>query len=181
MSMPRMAALVIAFSLGAMAQGPKFRLGRTPGEQEVKAIDISVHADGRGLPAGSGTAAAGKDVYTRRCGKCHGNEGQGGEEGAALVGGKGTLATPKPLKTVGSFWPHATTLFDYVRRAMPFDRPGTLTDEQVYQVTAHVLFLNGIVGENDAIDAKTLAQVKMPNREGFIKDGRLLDAAKRKK
>jgi cytochrome c len=89
-----------------------------------------------------------------------------------LVGGKGTLASPKPVKTVGSYWPYATTLYDYVHRAMPFRQPGTLTPNQVYAVVAHVLFLNGIIGENDVMDAKSLPKVKMPNRDGFVSDPR---------
>ncbi len=155
-----------------LAQSPKYKVGRAPSSDELSSMDISVLADGRGLPAGSGTAAQGKDLYFRRCSKCHGAEGQGREEGGPLVGGKGTLATPKPLKTVGSYWPYATTLFDYIRRAMPFDRPGTFSNEQVYQATAHVLFLNGLIGENDVIDARTLPKVMMPNRDGFVKDPR---------
>lgn len=153
-------------------QSPKYGVGRAPTQEELSSLDISVLNDGRGLPAGSGTAAQGKDVYSRRCTKCHGAEGQGREEGGPIAGGKGSLTSPKPLKTVGSYWPYATTLFDYVRRAMPFDRPGTLSNEQVYQLTAHVLFLNGIVGENDVMDAKSLPKVQMPNRDGFVKDPR---------
>ncbi len=163
---------VLLVATAALAQSPKYQVGRVATDADFKERDISVLVDGRGLPAGSGTAAGGKDVYSRRCQKCHGNQGQGGEEGPALVGGKGSLATPKPVKTVGSYWPYATTLFDYTRRAMPFNRPGTLSNDEVYSSTAYVLFLNGIVGENDAIDAKTLPQVKMPNRDGFVKDDR---------
>ena len=98
----------------------------------------------------------------------------------ALVGGQGTLATPKPLKTVGSYWPYATTLFDYINRAMPFDNPGLLTHDHVYAVSALILYWNGIIGEHDVMDASTLAKVKMPNRDGFIADDRP-DTGKRKK
>lgn len=154
--------LVFAQKLGA---------GRAASPEEVKSWDIGISPDGRELPEGSGTATAGKEVYDRRCKRCHGDAGKGGDE-AALVGGQGTLATPKPLKTVGSYWPHATTLFDYVRRAMPYKNPASLSNEQVYAVTAYILNLNGIVGPNDAINAKTLPQVKMPNRDGFIPDAR---------
>jgi cytochrome c len=156
----------------ALAQGVRYQVGRPATDADVNERDISVLADGRGLPTGSGTAAAGRDVYARRCQKCHGNQGQGGEEGPALVGGKGSLATAKPVKTVGSFWPHATTLFDYTRRAMPFNRPGTLSIDEVYASVAYMLFMNGIVGENDRIDAKSLPAVKMPNRDGFVRDDR---------
>lgn len=155
----------------ALAQSPKYGVGRAPTPEEVKAWDISVAPDGTGLPEGSGTVTQGKDVYASKCAKCHGGQGQGGDEGA-LVGGKGTLASAKPLKTVGSYWPYATTLFDYVNRAMPFKQPGTLTPNQVYAVSAYVLFLNGIIPENAVMDPKTLPQVKMPNRNGFVSDPR---------
>ena len=115
--------------------------------------------------------ADGRQLYASRCLPCHGDKGQGSES-VPLVGGIGSLTTDKPLKTVGSYWPYATTVFDYTRRAMPFDRPGTLTDDQVYAVVAFVLHLNGIVEENQVLDAQTLPQVKMPNRDGFIPDTR---------
>jgi len=130
-----------------------------------------VAPDGTGLPGGSGTAAAGKEVFTARCASCHGVKGEGGD-GPALVGGQGTLATAAPKRTVGSYWPYATTLWDYIRRAMPFDHPGTLTDTEIYGATAYVLFMNGIVKEQDVIDQTTLVQVKMPNRNGFTSDPR---------
>ena len=165
--------LLLAIGLaGAMlAQSPKYGVGRAATPQEVEAWDISISPDGTGLPEGSGTAVQGKEVYASKCAKCHGGQGQGGDEGP-LVGGQGTLRTPKPLKTVGSFWPYATTLFDYTRRAMPFKQPGTLTANQVYAVVAHILYLNGIIGENTVMDAKSMPQVKMPNRSGFIPDSR---------
>lgn len=166
----RSAILLALLAGGAFAR--KYGVGRPAADADLKERDISVLWDGRGLPPGSGTAVQGKDVYERRCQKCHGNQGQGGEEGPALVGGKDSIATAKPVKTVGSYWPYSTTLFDYTRRAMPFNRPGTLTNDQVYAVTARVLFLNGIIGENDVMDAKSLPAVKMPNRDGFIKDNR---------
>ena len=163
--------LAIVGAIEMLAQAPKYAVGRTPTPEEVKAWDISVAPDGTGLPEGSGTAAQGKDVYASKCAKCHGGQGQGGDD-APLVGGQGTLRNPKPLKTVGSYWPYATTLFDYVNRAMPFKQPGTLTPNQVYAVVAQVLFLNGIIAENAVMDAKTLPQVKMPNRDGFVRDPR---------
>jgi len=153
--------LACAASAEPRAQAPSFGVGRPPTPAELKAIDIDVLPDGRGLPSGSGTAAAGKDAYTRRC---------------VLSGGQGSLkvATPasRPLKTVGSYWPYATTLWDYIRRAMPFDHPGTLSTGEVYGTTAYVLFLNGIVGEHDVLSETTLPQVRMPNRDGFVPDPR---------
>ena len=172
--------LVLSAGGVMLAQSPKYGVGHAPTPEEVKAWDVSIPPDGTGLPEGSGTAAQGKDVYASKCAKCHGGQGQGGDEGP-LAGGQGSLRSAKPLKTVGSFWPYATTLFDYVNRAMPFKQPGTLTPNQVYAVVAHVLFLNGIIAENAVMDAKTLPQVKMPNRGGFVSDPRPDTGAKRGK
>ena len=155
----------------AIAQSPTYGVGRVPSADELKKIDIDILPDGRGLPAGSGTAAIGKPVYAQRCATCHGPTGKEGPQDI-LVGGNGTLATVKPLKTVGSYWPYATTLWDYIRRAMPFDHPGTLTSDQIYAVSAYVLFLNGIVTEQQVLDQTTLPKVMMPNRNGFVADPR---------
>jgi len=157
----------------------KYHVGRSATADEIKTTDQFMAPDGTGLPPGKGTAVEGRDIYERRCSRCHGKQGQGDEEGP-LAGGKGTLATPKPLKTVGSFWPYATTIYDYVHRAMPFDNPGLLDANQTYAVTAVILHLNGIIGEKDEMNAQTLPKVKMPNREGFIKDNRP-DTGKMKK
>jgi len=162
----------------ALAQSPAYGVGHPPTAAELKSIAIEVLPDGRGLPDGSGTAEAGKLVYASRCSVCHGPTGREGPQDV-LVGGQGTLKTLKPLKTVGSYWPYATTLFDYVSRAMPFDHPGTLPTDQVYSAVAYVLYLNGLVGEHDTIDRTSLPKVKMPNREGFVANPRL--DTKRKK
>jgi cytochrome c len=106
-------------------------------------------------------------VYAAKCQACHGEKGTG-KPADPLVGGIGTLASASPVRTVGSYWPHATTLFDYTRRAMPTNAPRTLTDDEVYAVTAYVLYLNGIIGETHTLNAETLPQVKMPNRSGFV-------------
>jgi len=157
------------------AQSPTFGVGRTPSAEELKTIDIEVLPDGRGLPPGKSSAAAGKEVYANRCVTCHGPTGVEGPQDV-LVGGRGSLNSQghdaRPLKTVGSYWPYATSLWDYVRRAMPFDHAGTLTVDEVYGATAYMLFLNGIVGEQDILDQTTLPQVKMPNRDGFVVDPR---------
>jgi len=155
----------------AHAQSPAFGLGRTPTPEEISVIDLGVTPDGQGLLPGSGTAAAGKQVYESRCVTCHGATAKEGPQDT-LVGGQGSLATAKPLKTVGSYWPYATTLWDYLHRAMPFDHPGTLPVNDVYSATAYLLYLNGIVGEQDVLDQTTLPQVKMPNRNGFVMDTR---------
>ena len=155
----------------APGQSPTFGLGSTPKPADLEAIDIDVTPDGKGLLPGGSTAAAGKDAYTRRCETCHGPTGKEGPQ-EVLAGGQGTLATSRPQKTIGSYWPYATTLWDYIRRAMPFDHPGTLTTEEIYGTTAYLLFLNGIVGERDVVDQATLPQIKMPNRDGFTADPR---------
>lgn len=167
----RTAIALFCCSAPLLAQSPAFGVGRAPTPEEVRTIDIDITPDGRGLPAGTGTAAGGRTVYASRCETCHGPTGTEGPQ-EAIAGGKGSLATARPQKTVGSYWPYATTLWDYIRRAMPFDHPGTLTDDQIYAATAYVLFLNGIVGEQDTLDQTTLPKVQMPNRNGFVSDPR---------
>ncbi len=167
--MSRLPLLLVAATLSA--QPPKYNVGRAPTADELRQLDISVSPSGKGLPEGRGTAAEGKEIFANRCARCHGPKGEG-KESVALAGGQGSLKGPKPLRTVGSYWPYATTVFDYISRAMPFDKPGTLGAGQSYSLTAFVLYLNGLVGENDVIDARTLPQIKMPNRDGFVKDPR---------
>jgi cytochrome c len=142
-------------------------LGRVATAQEVAAWDISIPPSGAGLPAGSGTPKQGESVYVAQCQACHGVKGEG-KPADRLVGGVGTLGTDKQVMTVGSFWPYATTLFDYTRRAMPTTKPLSLTNDEVYAVTAYLLFLNGIIAENAVMNAQTLPQVRMPNRDGFV-------------
>ena len=151
------------------AQSPQF--GQPIEPADIAAWDISIGPDGAGLPLGRGTAIEGEAIYVAKCQACHGEKGIGPSVAlaGALVGGMGTLAPDKtPIKTVGSYWPYATTLFDYVRRAMPFQDSKSLTADEVYAVTAYILDLNGIVGSNDVIDARSLPKVRMPNRDGFI-------------
>jgi len=165
------AALLCA---GLFAQSPKYGVGRTPTPEEIRVMDISILPDGTGLPEGRGTAAEGREVYSRRCSRCHGPKGEGGDEPkqSPLVGGRGSLKTPRPLKTVGSYWPYAPSVWDYVNRAMPLDRPGTLTHNQVYSLVAFILSMNGVIAEDDLLDAKTLSKIRMPNRDGFVPDAR---------
>ena len=143
------------------------QLGENVSQADLVGIDLTIMPDGEGLPDGSGTAAEGAKVYQQNCLACH---GAGGEEGVndVLVGGHGSLTTDQPQKTVGSFWPYATTLFDYVHRAMPYQAPGSLSKDDVYAVTAYILYLNDIVGENEPMNADTLAAVRMPNRDNFV-------------
>jgi len=168
----RLPSGVLALLLVCMpAHSAKFGVGQTPSPELLRAWDIDVSPSGAGLPAGSGDVALGRTLYAQLCAACHGASGEGGPMDR-LVGGAGTLTGGKPVKTVGSFWPYATTLFDYIRRAMPFNAPQSLTDDQVYALTAYVLYLNGIVGETDVLDARTLPKVIMPNRNGFVPDPR---------
>jgi len=168
MSLPRkvLLAATIIGPLIASARAEEF--GRVPMPEEIKLWDIDVRPDGKGLPEGSGTAARGKEIYRENCEVCHGPSGQGGIKDR-LVGGQGTLASEKPLKTVGSYWPYATTLFDYIRRAMPYTAPGSLSSDDAYAVVAYILNLNGLL-DNAKLDKESLPRIKMPNRDGFVPD-----------
>ena len=167
----KLSAVLLVASVTLSAQSPRDQVGRPPTPEEIRELGSAIAPDGTGLPAGSGTVAAGREIFAAQCARCHGPNGEG-DIGARLVGGQGTLATPRPLKTVGSFWPYATTLWDYINRAMPFDRPGLLQPPEVYAVVAYVLNLNGIVEPDRMIDATSLPKVKMPNRDGFVADPR---------
>ena len=158
-------ATAVLFVAGITLAGPN--LGRDVKPEEIAAWDMSIPPDGSGLPAGGGPAVEGAAVYNANCASCHGANGTGGPADP-LVGGIGTLASKKPVKTVGSYWPYATTLFDYIRRAMPFNAPWSLSNDEVYAVSAYLLSLNGIIDQKARMDAKTLPQVQMPNRDGFV-------------
>ncbi len=159
------------FSLPSFAQTPTYQLGRPPTPEEVRAWDISIGPAGTELPAGSGTAKLGAPIYARKCAVCHGATGRevmpAGPR-VPLVGGEGTHATPNPVRSVGSYWAFATTIWDVINRAMPVGNQGTLTPEEVYALSALVLYWNGIIEETDVIDATTLPKIEMPNRNGFI-------------
>ncbi len=154
----------------AASEPPKLGLGRPATPQEVAAEDIDVRADGAGLPPGQGSVEQGEALFASACASCHGERGEKAIVPALqLTGGRDTLASPAAMQTVGSYWPYATTLFDYVRRAMPFQAPQSLTPDQVYAVTAYLLRLNGIVPAGTVLDAGTLPNVQMPNRGGFTR------------
>src|ERR1700681_1678104 len=169
--MGNLSLTMLAAAATLSAQSPKYGVGKPATEEQIRGLGTAIAPDGTGLPEGSGTVAAGREIYAARCSKCHGEKGEGGV-GPPLVGGQGTLATAKPLKTVGSYWPYATTVWDYINRAMPFNQPGLLKPPEVYALTAYILNLNGIIGNNQIMDAKTLPKVKMPNRDGFVADPR---------
>jgi cytochrome c len=163
--------VVLAAPVPLAAQSPTFDVGRPATTEEIRDLGVAIAPDGGGLPEGSGTVAAGRDVFVAQCARCHGPKGEG-DVGPALAGGQGTLRTTRPLKTVGSYWPYATTLWDYINRAMPFDKPGLLRPSEVYAVAGYILNLNGIIGDADVMDSKSLPKVKMPNRDGFVADPR---------
>jgi S-disulfanyl-L-cysteine oxidoreductase SoxD len=159
-------ASLLVLSSAALAEGPG--LGRVASPDEIASWDISIGPDGVGLPPGRGTPEQGEAVYAEKCVACHGEKGTG-KPNDQLVGGRGSLSGDQaPVKTVGSFWPYATTLFDYIRRAMPLNAPKSLSEDEVYAVSAYILQLNGIIGEAEVMDAQRLPQVQMPNRDGFI-------------
>ena len=179
---PARTALAVLLSLAVLAScasstpvaqhaGPSHELGTPLSDADLAAWNIDVAPDGRGLPPGSGDVATGAHVFATKCAACHGAQGQGGL-GDALVGGQGTLASAKPKRTVGSYWPYATTLFDYIRRAMPYNAPESLSADEVYAVSAFLLNQNGIVPANTRLDAASLPRVTMPNRGGFVGDPR---------
>jgi S-disulfanyl-L-cysteine oxidoreductase SoxD len=177
---PRGSGLSICFVLacfGLAIPAPtvfgQTRIGRPATEDKIKATDITTMPNGDGLPAGKGTVAAGKNIYKEKCATCHNDkmEGRPGQY-PALVGGIGTINSPKPVKTVGSYWPYATTVFDFIRRAMPYDQPGSLKDDEIYSLVAAILNANGIIGENDEMNKDTLPKVKMPNHDNFVLDAR---------
>jgi cytochrome c len=172
-TLERLAVIAVLFCfLPSCAQtsrvGQNPRLGQQIAPADIAPWDISIGPDGAGLPPGSGTARQGEPVYVAKCQACHGVKG-GGKPNDALVGGIGTLAAGKmPVRTVGSYWPYATTLFDYVNRAMPFQDSKSLSPDEVYAVSAYILSLNGVIGPDEVLDARSLPRVRMPNQEGFI-------------
>jgi cytochrome c len=152
---------------GPASAGGDYGIGNAATPAEISQWNIDVAPDGTGLPPGEGSVKAGEIVFANQCAACHGDHGQG-KPMVRLVGGAGTIGTNKPVKTVGSFWPYPTTLFDFVRRAMPFNAPQSLSPSEVYAVCAYVLYLNGLVAADAVLDAKSLPQVKMPNRSAFV-------------
>lgn len=152
-------------------EGRVYGFGRAAEEKEIRLWDTDIRPDGTGLPPGRGTVQEGAAVYRGRCARCHGTHGGGGTA-LPLVGGHGTLDTGHPRRTVGSYWPYATTLYDYIRRAMPLAEPQSLTPNEVYALVAWILFHNGIIDEDQEMSARTLPEVRMPNRDGFVPDPR---------
>ena len=161
-------AVMLLSGVAALAQTPAYNVGRAPTPEELRAWDISVGPAGKELPPGSGTAKDGTALYAKKCAACHGMNLEGGKAGPRLMGGQGTLTTEHAQRSIGSYWPFATTIWDFINRAMPKGQEATLKPDEVYALTAYLLYKNDIVKETDVIDAKTLPKVQMPNRNNFI-------------
>lgn len=169
--MYKLIALLLSVTV-APALAQPFGLGRTPDKAEKARVSISVAPDGTGLPRGRGTPATGRGVYEAKCASCHGAKGEGGPGFPRLVGGVGSLKSAQPVATIGSYWPYATTVWDYINRAMPYQDAGSLRPDEVYAVTAYLLHLNGIIKEGSELNERNLARVEMPNKAGFVDDPR---------
>lgn len=153
-----------AFQASHAAESP--RLGQSPDAELLASADASIPPDGKGLPPGRGSVQEGAQIYAEKCIACHGPAGAG-KPADQLTGGIGTLTSARPVKTVASYWPYATTLFDYIRRAMPLNNPRSLSANEVYALCAYILSIDGIVSKKAVLDARSLPKVKMPNRDGF--------------
>lgn len=169
MSMRRYNLLLLMF-VGMNTLADEFPgLGEPVSAKDLESLDLTVEPDGEGLPNGSGSAVEGAVVYQNHCFACHGKNGEDGINDR-LAGGHGSLTTVRPVKTLGSFWPYATTIFDYVRRAMPFQTPGMLSNDELYAVTAYLLFINDVIDEEQIMNSDSLPAVSMPNRDNFVWD-----------
>jgi len=163
--------LLLPGGAGAAEEPALYGFGRPAIEADIKAWNIEIDPNGAELPPGRGTVQQGAAVYANKCAACHGPTGTEGPQ-TPLVGGQGSLTTNKPIKTIGSYWPYATTLYDYIHRAMPITAPQSLTPDEVYALVAWLLHENGIIPSDAVMDATTLPAVSMPNRNGFVPDPR---------
>lgn len=170
----RVAALGLVVGLTAgVALAEPFGLGREATEAEIAAWDIDVRPDGQGLPKGSGTVTAGEEVFAEKCAVCHGDFGEGVDRWPVLAGGLDTLASDDPVKTIGSYWPYLSTVFDYVYRAMPFGEAQSLTPDEVYAITAYLLYVNDIVDDEEfELSLENFTSVRLPNEDNFFADPR---------
>jgi S-disulfanyl-L-cysteine oxidoreductase SoxD len=167
------ALLFVAGVVYVGAETARHDFGHTPTPQERRQWDPAVLPDGTGLPKGRGTAVQGAKLYAQQCASCHGSRGEGTNElGPQLVGGIGTLNSKAPVLTVGSYWPYSTSVWDYVHRAIPYPKPGSLTVDETYAITAYILYLNGIVEKDEVLNERSLPAIRMPNRDGFVGDPR---------
>jgi cytochrome c len=164
-----LATVIASACMAAFAQAPNYsKIGRTPTSQELQAWSQAVGPDGRELPPGSGTARQGAELFAAKCAACHGPNGEGSQLAPRLIGGRGPLNTLTPSRTLANYWPFATTIWDYINRAMPPKQEGSLSASEVYGLTAFILYRNEIIPDGQVIDAASLPKVKMPNRDGFV-------------
>lgn len=152
----------------AVANQRPFNLGEVATAEQVAGWDIDVRPDGLGAPIGTGNAFDGEEVYADRCASCHGDFGEAVDNWPVLVGGEGTLATHDPVKTTGSYWPYASTMYDYIYRAMPFGEAQSLTHDETYQIVAYLLYMNDIIDDEFEVSQDNIGTIEMPNRDGFM-------------
>ena len=157
--------LLVNFSF---ASDRKFNLGKLATKEEIAGWDIDVRPDGLGAPIGSGTALIGEEIYTEQCAACHGDFGEGADRWPALVGGEDSLASHDPEKTTGSYWPYASTMYDYIYRAMPYGVAQSLSHDETYEIVAYLLYMSDIIDEDFVLSEKNIGEIEMPNRNGFL-------------
>lgn len=164
--------VAILTAVPASAEEGGYGIGTPATAAEIAGWDIDIRPDGKGLPPGSGSVEDGEMLYEEKCASCHGSFGEGVGRYPILAGGEGTLTADRPERTIGSYWPYASTVWDYIHRAMPFPQPQSLTDDEVYAITAYVLNLNDLVDDDFVLTADNLASIEMPNKDGFFFDDR---------
>jgi hypothetical protein len=164
---PSLVLVSLLVGAAAFAADEIVKLGHVATPAEIAAWDIDVRPDGKGLPVGSGTVMQGEPLYEERCASCHGDFGEGSGRYPVIAGGQDTLTYDRPEKTVGSYWPYATTLWDYLNRAMPYGDAQSMTADETYAVTAYVLYLNDLLDEEGSLDQDSLPKLKMPNQDNF--------------
>lgn len=169
---PELAAAAAALLLAGTAGAEERPIGTPVTAEEIARWDIDARPDGQGMPPGQGTAVEGETIYMEKCASCHGEFGEGNARWPVLIGGQGTLTSDNPVKSPGSYWPYASTIFDYVRRAMPFGDAQSLTPDETYALTAFILYANDIIADDFVVSAATLPGIEMPNKDGFIDDPR---------
>ena len=165
-------ALTAVLLIASPAAAEPLGLGRPATEAEIRAWDIDIRPDGLGLPEGRGTVAEGEEIYLERCAMCHGDFGEGVDRWPVLAGGQGTLTDDRPVKTIGSYWPYLSTVWDYVHRAMPFGQALSLEDDEVYAIVAYLLYLNDLVDEDFELTRENFTEIRLPNENGFYDDPR---------
>ncbi|MXN65626.1 c-type cytochrome [Stappia sp. GBMRC 2046] len=171
----KLTSLLAAAAIGVTTAqaGEKFGIGREATKDEVAAWDIDVRPDGTGLPDGSGTVADGEEIFAERCAVCHGDFGEGVDRWPVLAGGQDTLSSDRPVKTIGSYWPYLSTVYDYINRAMPFGEAQSLTPDEVYAITAYLLYMNDVVTDDEfELSKENFTDIHLPNEENFFEDPR---------